>query len=1040
VENHSDGSNTDLLRQRLRPVLSRRVGLALAVWGEAGIGKTHTVHELLQESHCRSFSFYATSSIPEWLRTLPRPPKMPMWAESLLGRLMAGEAFDSERTALALGALMAGLAPVILHLEDLHEVDPERLEFVQRLAEVTRSIKGVALLITSRIQPPPAFEVHRLRPLDLRTIQRQLETEAGAVLPSEAVQWIHARAAGNPLFTMEYFRHLARRGFLWSDGLQWRWRTPAADDAPATVEGLIEQLIDQATASPDARTAIEARAVLRRDVSDDLWAQVAGITPPDLRAAKAAFEHWGLCWQGHLTHPLFREVVLTSLSPERARALARRALLAVAERDPLLAIEYVRDARLSAEESLSWFTRAAELEQAAGNPAQAAQHRASAVAYAAGEERSHLAIAASKALSIHNLVEAERMAAEAVRVNPANTVAVFLHARTLAVMGRGSDADQVWQRLPASELNSPFGLNQQIHIHYALGREDTAQHLWRDHPELKASVEADTFRVMALATLDDPEVAAALIEEGLQHARLSQQDRAAILEVQGHLALRRADDGAAADLYSESIKLRIEIGQGQRCSPTHQNRAFALSRMGRQREAIVEIEEAMRLASETADLRMLTRSQLLLSDQLLELGEYHRAEETLLSCQDLLERTPLSLNHRELHGNFCDLYRDWNSSHSSVLALKHGHKALSYAKQLGMAADVPEGLFYAAVSEAKFGNADKALELSLEQSALVKDRHAPRQTYRAAWSKGAALIALNRRAEALGAFQEAHQIAMSCGASIHGHKLGLELAWFTHDLTAARAHLDWFESRGLMNGTNLAHRLFPEFSTEPVHGSGKQSPTSRLLVLGPLRWENNARVEALRGQKRKELLTLLLEARIAGRPEVSRRELIDTMYSGLEEAEGLAGLKNLTYQVRQTLGAGCIATTSSGYALGEVTSDAEAFLRSADTRLWRGAYLEDAVFAGSDENVRDALYTSLHRQAQAVLERDPHEAARLGRVLLGADPYDREALRLTLEALRMARNHRSLQRVYSEASARLLEVSEVLPDTWQAFLESVTVN
>ena len=140
------------------------------------------------------------------------------------------------------------------------------------------------------------------------------------------------------------------------------------------------------------------------------------------------------------------------------------------------------------------------------------------------------------------------------------------------------------------------------------------------------------------------------------------------------------------------------------------------------------------------------------------------------------------------------------------------------------------------------------------------------------------------------------------------------------------------------------------------------------------------------------------------------------MYSGLEEAEGLAGLKNLTYQVRQTLGAGCIATTSSGYALGEVTSDAEAFLRGADTRLWHGAYLEDAVFAGSDENVRDALYTSLHRQAQALLERNPHGATRLGRVLLAADPYDRAALRLTLEALRMARNHRSLQRVYTEAS------------------------
>ena len=67
-------------------------------------------------------------------------------------------------------------------------------------------------------------------------------------------------------------------------------------------------------------------------------------------------------------------------------------------------------------------------------------------------------------------------------------------------------------------------------------------------------------------------------------------------------------------------------------------------------------------------------------------------------------------------------------------------------------------------------------------------------------------------------------------------------------------------------------------------------------------------------------------------------------------------------------------------------------------------------------------------------EADPKEAARLGRLLLEADPYDLETLRLTLEALRRAGNHRSLSRLYEKARARMLEVGERLPADWQDFL------
>ena len=220
------GPAYQVLLAQLKALRLKREGLALGLWGEAGIGKSHTVRELLREVPCRSLSFHATTPMSELARALPAPPKLPAWAEGLLRRLERGEHLENEKTATALSAVLGGLAPVILHLEDLHEASPERLELVGKLAAMIRRSKGAALLVTSREAPPEPFAAFRLEPLDTESVRRLLEGETGAPLPPEALEWIYTRAAGNPLFTLEFFRHLARRGFLWNDGKKWRWRSP----------------------------------------------------------------------------------------------------------------------------------------------------------------------------------------------------------------------------------------------------------------------------------------------------------------------------------------------------------------------------------------------------------------------------------------------------------------------------------------------------------------------------------------------------------------------------------------------------------------------------------------------------------------------------------------------------------------------------------------------------------------------------------------------------------------------------------------------
>jgi len=191
----------------------------------------------------------------------------------------------------------------------------------------------------------------------------------------------------------------------------------------------------------------------------------------------------------------------------------------------------------------------------------------------------------------------------------------------------------------------------------------------------------------------------------------------------------------------------------------------------------------------------------------------------------------------------------------------------------------------------------------------------------------------------------------------------------------------------------------------------------------------------VRGQKRQHLLVALLEAQWRGQPEVTRLALMDALYPGAGEAQARASLRELIHQTRASFGPGVIQTTPDGYALGAVTSDAALFLEGGDTRLWRGLAPQDAGAGEHGGAMNEALHLALGRHIEAAMCTDPQEAARAARLLLDAEPYDLDILRLALKALRTAGNHRSLSRVYGAAHARLREVGERLPERWSEFLQ-----
>ena len=184
-----------------------------------------------------------------------------------------------------------------------------------------KKLRGVGLLVTSRQVLNEPFLAVKLEALSQEDSEVLLEDELKATLPKEALEFIYGKASGNPLFTLEYVRFLARQGNLSNDGKIWHWRKPEKEQMPVVVEALLEQAIMQAKTIPMHRYVLESKALLPLEASHDLWQKVARVNPQELQNTIQELSQQGIFKEHHFAHPLFREVVLKTLSPERRQDL-----------------------------------------------------------------------------------------------------------------------------------------------------------------------------------------------------------------------------------------------------------------------------------------------------------------------------------------------------------------------------------------------------------------------------------------------------------------------------------------------------------------------------------------------------------------------------------------------------------------------------------------------------------------------------------------------------------------------------------------------
>jgi thioredoxin-like negative regulator of GroEL len=1039
-----------LLLPRLRGVVLKRAGLALALWGEPGIGKSHCAQQLLRETACGSFSFHALAPLGTLVSRLPRPRRLAAWAEPMLLKLQQGEALDSKRTAETLGALLAALAPVVLHIEDIHEAGPEGLELLQALAATALRTKGVALLVTSRSAPPEPFEEYRLAPLPPEDSQGLLEAEMGSPLPKEALDWVYGRSQGNPLFCLEYLRYLARQGFLWSDGREWHWRPPQTGALPLTVEALLERWLHEVAHTPTLRQTLESKALLGLGANPAVWAKVAGLSAPELNAAGLALQQQGVLRAGEFAHPLYQEVISHGLLPQERREYAQRALEALDDQ-PLEAARYLEDARLETDEILARLQRAAEAAQQRGDDLQAARLQARAATHAPAPQRCELAVAAAQILKKADQPAAMRLLQLVLQDQPDHLEALYLLAGCHADRGESQEVARLLARIPNDQKTQPEWVKRRIALQFALGDYKGVLELWAAHPALQADPDPVlAYNVSFASTLQGDHTGAEMIARtALDQPNLSLPSRARLLSAWGLSRFYRSELPAALTIFDQAVTAARGAGDPAFTASTLHNRAMVNEELSREAEMLADTKEALRLYAETGLSRHYASTLTKKARILHEMGQYQQSEEAFHQCREILLQSDASSFLITCLVHLSNLYLDWQPSYGATLALKHVEHAVGLAKPFG-GRKLFMALHQLSRVETCLGRAAQGLEIAEECQKMAQGFGLKQPQYQALAAKGLALAELGHAEAARTCLQEAYQLASGADWQVYAERIGLELDRLTGNIESARNRLHWFEARGLLNGAQLARRYFPQLDPRPVPGQpqsqalppgGARSAHSlceypSLEVLGPMQLRLEGRSDAVRGQKRKELLAVLLEARISGRNEVPTLELLKRLYPGVPDSEAGTALRQIIFQTRASLGQGLITTTAGGYALGAVESDVEVFLKTQQTRLWRGAYWQD-VSLEADETVRGAVYHALRSSIRARLEADPSEAARLGRILLEADPYDLEALRLTCLALRQSENQRGLAQLYQQARGHFLEVGEALPADWASFLKPV---
>lgn len=1033
---HNMKIRTDTLKTlalRLNPVVSKRLGVVLCVQGGAGLGKTWVLSQLLPELKCRSQTLPATASTAQWLKSLARPKKVSASSEKALARVEAGEMLEDSLVLKVLSELLRELAPFVLHLEDVHDASQERLELLAGLQAVVLKTKGVGLILTSRHELPFAAGQVLLEPLSREESDVLLLTELGAAIPFEALDYIFARARGNPLFSLEFLRFLTRLGSLWSDGKIWNWRAPTTGFVPVTIEALLENLLMTASNDVASRAVLEALAFLKTPPKD-LWRLVAGLTQTEFEAAISTLEAQQILRNAAFVHPLYQEVMAGLLTNEQKQNRSRYLLVATSPdlRAAWVLLEeltaLVLTAKLSSLEEQRW------LEQVCLVAEQSGQHRFASRCKAWLAERSDADIDAFYAIAeevgIFDPTESMRLMRLILGRQPDHLKAGTTLSNLLCDRDEFIEAQLVLDALPEKLHSDLTWLGMKIVFLCKSGQFQELISFYELHPEIM-TIPASYYVAFAYYILGQDDQARAIAATRAEHP-IENFEKSALFSIESGVLLRQGRFLEALEFADKHVELARGLNEPIDLATALRSRSQLFPRLLREQESYADLREALELSLEIGDTRNVLGCQVSLCRDYLDSMQYQKTETLLLEIDALQSQLPKNEKLFYTKLNLSELYDKWQPAHGKALAQKYVRAALSLSESLQHKRLRLLALCRAAMVEARLGQAAQALKYAEEAWQVLTDRNSPPEERVQCLQALASAFEVNIQPKiALEKLREAEELSQKHGFERLLHSSKLEMARLENDSAAAKQELLWFETHGTAYMVHLTKQYFPELEVQAKPVTDSQSPQVFLNVLGSVQLVKDGKSIYYRGRKRLDFLLILLEARISGQTEVSTLGLIDALYPDFMEIEGKAALKQLVYQLRNSLGSNVIQSTAKGYMLGGIVSDAEQFLQTRDTAYWRGVYMADLPGV-EQSNLRNRLVSAVQSQLEILIETDTLETARLGQIVLEMEPYDRDALELTLRALKQA--GQSTQTVYQNAKERFVELGEKLPNSSDAFL------